>query len=369
LSEACDDVQRRLRRSERNLSLLVEVTRALGVIDDVDVLIKLILNAAIRVADAEKGSLMLVDDRSGELVLHTIQGLADPALEGRINTGQVACRRFRAGDGIAGQVLAKGQLLRRHDVLNDDLFEDPDASHVQSIVCVPLKVNNSVIGVINITNQRSSGGVGPEDEALLEALASQAAVAIARTRLYETTITDGLTNLYTRSFALHRLHDETQKARRYGTPVSIIMCDIDHFRRVNNSHGHPAGDKVLRAIATAIKSEVRQDVDIASRYGGEEFILILPQTDENGAALLAERLRASVAKTEVELPDGARPHVTMSCGVATFDPGQDPGIDTLIERADAALYRSKDAGRNRVTVTMKRVHPAQGGTRRVPADY
>ena len=345
-----------LNRSLHNLSMLFDVTRALGAVSDLTALLKLILNRAIGAVDAEKGSLMLLDESSDELVIRVVQGLPDKEVERKINEGEIQCRRFKRGEGIAGMVLETRATHRVGDVGSDEDFKDRESSHVQSILCVPLQVDDEVIGVINITNRREGGVFLAEDEAILEALANQAAVAIARTRLYEAAITDGLTGLYIRRFAMHRLQEEIRRSRRYGTPLSIIMCDIDHFKRVNDTYGHPAGDAVIIDVASAIRGALRQDVDVAGRYGGEEFLLILPQTDMVGAQRVAERVRAAIEEMQVDIGEGEQLQVTMSFGVSALT-ADDLSPDPVIKRADDALYVSKDTGRNRVSVS-----PAQPPT-------
>jgi len=180
-------------------------------------------------------------------------------------------------------------------------------------------------------------------------LADQAAVAIARARLYEAAITDGLTGLYVRRFALHRLREELRRARRYGNDLSVVMCDIDHFKTVNDTWGHPAGDAVLVKVAEIITAQLRIEVDVAGRYGGEEFLLVLPETRLNSAVVAAERLRAVIESTEIPVAEDRNIQVTMSFGLAQFDIESGESVESVIARADAALYESKGGGRNCVT--------------------
>ena len=339
----------KLDRSLHQLSLLFDVTRALGAVSDLTRLLRLILERAISAVDAEKGSLMLLDELGEDLVVRVVFGLPDKEVERKINDGELECRRFKRGEGVAGWVLQTGETLRVNNTENEGNFTDPESSHAQSILCVPLRVDDETIGVINITNRRGDDNFGVEDEEILGALADQAAVAIARARLYEAAITDGLTGLYVRRFAMHRLREELRRARRYGNELSVVMCDIDHFKAVNDTWGHPAGDAVLIKVAEIITAQLRVEVDVAGRYGGEEFLLVLPQTRLASGVIAAERLRAVIESTEVELNSGQKIQVTMSFGLAQFDIETGEDVETLIERADEALYESKDNGRNRVT--------------------
>jgi diguanylate cyclase (GGDEF)-like protein len=336
-----------LDRSLHNLSMLFDVTRALGAISDLTRLLKLILNRAIAAVHAEKGSLMLLDEASGELVVRVVFGLPDKEVERRINDGELECQRFKRGEGVAGKVLATGAAMRV-DQVGDGNFARAEGSHVRSILCVPLKVDDDVIGVINITNRQHERPFGPEDEHIMEALANQAAVAIARTRLYEAAITDGLTGLFVRRFVMHRFTEEHRRTRRYRSQLSVVMCDIDHFKRVNDTWGHQAGDAVIVAVAGALREGLRQDIDVIGRYGGEEFLLLLPQTGLRGAVRAAERMREAVARLRVEIGQPEPLQVTMSFGVTEVDPDLDEGEEPVLKRADDALYASKRRGRDRV---------------------
>jgi len=160
--------------------------------------------------------------------------------------------------------------------------------------------------------------------------------------------TDPVTGLRTRRYAAEVLNIEWIRARRYRTPLSVMMADLDHFKRVNDRYGHPAGDAVLRGVSEVLRQSLRAP-DVAGRYGGEEILVILPQTDAGGAAQMAERWRDSVEKAAFASPDGQSIGVTVSIGVAAFDTAHASPED-LVSDADAALYRAKADGRNRVEV-------------------
>ena len=349
LYQSIDVARRELDRSLHKLSMLFDVTRALGAVQDLTRLLRMILERAIAAVDAEKGSLMLLDEAAEELVVRVVFGLPDKRVEQQINDGEIQCTRFKRGEGIAGEVLETGEPILVDDVESSEAFTRREDSHnVYSILCVPLKVDDETIGVINITNRKSGGSFAKEDQEILGALANQAAVAIARTRLYEAAITDGLTGLFVRRFAMHRLSEEVRRARRYESELSVVMCDIDHFKSVNDTYGHQAGDEVIRQVATTIMGALRVDVDVAGRYGGEEFLLILPHTDSENAAICAERIRVALEKLSVTVCEGLSIIKTMSFGVAALAP--DDTLESLVKRADDALYAAKDAGRNRVCV-------------------
>jgi diguanylate cyclase (GGDEF)-like protein len=163
-------------------------------------------------------------------------------------------------------------------------------------------------------------------------------------------ITDPLTGIYNRGYINERLPQEIRRAFRYGRDLSVLMCDIDHFKKVNDTFGHLAGDEVLKVFATCLTGAVRQKIDWVGRYGGEEFIVVLPETNQAGAMILAERFRQAIEKCEIRFDDCTIP-ATTSIGVTGFSPQEGKNSvrpEMLLNQADMLLYRAKEAGRNRV---------------------
>lgn len=162
-------------------------------------------------------------------------------------------------------------------------------------------------------------------------------------------ITDPLTGTYNRGYMTERLPQEIKRARRYSRALSIILCDIDHFKKVNDTYGHLVGDRVLKDFAQCIRHSIRQDVDWTARYGGEEFLIVLPETDVNGASVMAERLKSELSQRVTET-QGKQISITASFGVTGFSPDTPDEMispEAMISKADKYLYQAKREGRNR----------------------
>ncbi len=218
----------------------------------------------------------------------------------------------------------------------------------------PLRAGETTVGTL-VCGSRKADALPETAQRELSMLALQAAEALVRTRLYEQmerlATTDGLTGLLNRRTFNAELDKRLREAQRYRRPLSLLLLDVDHFKRVNDTHGHPAGDSVLRGVARLAGKQARE-TDLVARYGGEEMALVLPETDAGGATVIAERIRAAVAAASHATEQGAI-KVTISIGVATW-PGAGEDPEALIASADKALYRAKQSGRNRVEVARGR---------------
>ncbi len=192
-------------------------------------------------------------------------------------------------------------------------------------------------------------GVSPKDIEKFMILANQFALTLRRSKLYKDVerlaITDGLTDVYTRRYFLERFEEEIKRAAAKKIKLSFIMLDVDHFKMVNDQFGHLTGDYVLKEISLIIKENIRE-IDFVGRYGGEEFCIVLPETDLEGAFLVAERIRKSAQDRLIKAYD-ASVRITLSLGISTF-PSHGKQTDELIDKADWALYRAKTQGRNRI---------------------
>ncbi len=265
---------------------------------------------------------------------------------------------FRGGEpddddkrtGLLGDIEALGVRLRgRIKTYVHDGSSGADETDTRPVAAVPVIYHDRTMGVLMVTSDDPQRLWQDNEVMLLRTVADQVAVAVNHARLFQQmqhqALTDGLTGCFNRRFFEIQLERDLHLATRMRQPVSLILLDIDHFKRVNDTHGHDAGDAALRILAGALREEVR-GVDTAARYGGEEFAIILPQAGPEGALVVAERLRSRIERTEVP----GVGCITASLGVATF-PLDASSRELLVTSADRALYQAKRSGRNKVCST------------------
>jgi len=234
----------------------------------------------------------------------------------------------------------------------------PSVAGLASVAMIPLTYRQKLIGSINLGSADATRFTREHATDFLAHLGVIASFCIEnvinRARLLRSGFTDVLTGWHNRRYLQVRLHEELARARRDNSHLVCLMLDVDHFKRVNDTWGHAAGDVVLRELASRIEGQVRAS-DIAARYGGEEFVVLLPATDNTSGELLAERIRQAIAASPFELPGGKDVSITVSIGIAGIRPDPETSDlktlgDALIARADVALYRAKSAGRDQVKV-------------------
>ncbi len=215
----------------------------------------------------------------------------------------------------------------------------------RSALIAPFLIEQRIAGAL-IIESRKPEHYDEHQLAVLTTVAQQAAAALESSQQQRRATIDSLTGFFLRDYFFRRLEEEQRRARRYGGNFALLMLDLDSFKSINDSHGHLAGDRYLRSAAAAIRAQLRS-ADMPCRYGGDEFSLLLPETDLEGARTIAERIREAVGRLEIEA-EGALLRSTVSIGLAAFpEHSIDEGKD-LLRRADEALYRAKRAGRDRV---------------------
>ena len=296
---------------------------------------------AAELMQAERGSLLVVDPVTGELEIKASIG-GSVALTSDENPGK----------RVARFVLERGEPTAVTDVKRSGLPPaDPGRGYkTSSFMSAPVTIGGRNIAVINFTDKATGEPFGREDLDLLHELSPQIAVAIDRAVLKERagefeqlSVTDQLTGLLNRRYIEERLMEEVKRSNRHGYPMSFIMLDVDHFKSYNDEFGHPAGDEALRIVASVVRDTLR-GADVAARFGGEEFAVLLPQTPRPEAAMIAERIRANIAAADFPCR-----RVTVSVGVATCT-DELCTTDGIVLAADKALYAAKHAGRNIVQI-------------------
>ena len=231
--------------------------------------------------------------------------------------------------------------------------EEPSRVTFNSEICVPLLVQTKVIGLLHVASTRSSA-FNDDTSQLLTIIADYVATLIDNASRHRHTqllaSTDGLTGLFNHRTLHERLKHELDRSRRYGSPLSLIILDIDLFKKVNDRYGHIQGDVVLREVADILRKSTRE-VDLLARYGGDEFVAILPETKPENGTLLAERIRIAVKDHIFNVSD-SKIQITISLGVATYPHADVTTKDDLIDRADKALYEAKHSGLDKVVASI-----------------
>ncbi|MBU0495586.1 MAG: diguanylate cyclase, partial [Chloroflexi bacterium] len=334
-----------LERRINELQALAQVAQAITSTLDPAQILDLIVQRVKEVIGGEAVSLLLVDPAQGDMVFHVVSGGQER---------DILPFRLKIGEGIAGWVAQHGQPVLVPDVRQDSRhYGQADESTgfvTRSILCAPMMVKGQVIGVIEVMN-KLDGDFTDGDLQLLTSVALLSAAAIENTRLFQRTqelaITDGLTGLYNYRHFHHLLQTAIDRAQRCHQSLSLIIIDPDHFQEINDTSGNPGGDRVLIALAQLLRQIVRRN-DYLARYSGKEFAIILPETSEQTAVRIAERIRHLVELHEFAVSSAYAIRLTVSVGLATGSLDQLETKDDLICRADRAVYRARLQGHNRV---------------------
>jgi diguanylate cyclase (GGDEF)-like protein len=329
--------------TRRELQFFDEISRILNSDRELDNMLVEIMKKTKDMIDASSWSIFLLDEETGEFVLEKKD-------ERKKKGSNLKKPRLKPGEGIAGWVVKEGIPLIVPDVSHDERFmSNKSTRKAQSLICVPVKSKERVIGVMEFA-KKAGNPFTKDDLDLLVKLMDYAALSIERVSLYhkmaELAITDDLTKLFNSRYLNRTIEVEIHRCERSRTSVSLIFMDIDYFKQVNDHHGHLVGSKLLVEVSQLLIRSLRS-IDIVARYGGDEFVVVLPQTPPDVAAKVAERIRKAIAQNTFLKKDGYIIKITASFGVSSY-PESAKTKEELLKLADEAMYRVKNYTRNGV---------------------
>jgi diguanylate cyclase (GGDEF)-like protein len=329
-------------RLARLPGVLFEIGKVIGSDQEPGVTLSRISELLCEVLDAEACSVMLLDSDRKRLLAKAAYGL---------RTERMSRLSFAVGEGVAGWVIANGEAALIPDVAVDPRFVVLEGARtpIVSMACVPIEARGEKVGVLTATAGRAEAFAAHHVE-LLRFVARTIALDVQNIRLHRVAVTDVLTGAFNREFLGQRLPLEIDRAATADQPLSIAMLDVDHFKAVNDRYGHDVGDEVLAEVAVRLRAAIRGD-DLLVRFGGEEFLVVLPRADAQRAWEVAERMRTRLAASRFEVGPTSL-DIAASVGIAQLrvEGGRAESAQELIRRADAALYSAKARGRNRVEV-------------------
>src|SRR6266481_130354 len=338
-------------RELQELTIFHDVAKALTSSLDLDSILQTIMEKIAEYFRPDTWSLLMVDESHDELYFAIAVGDKADVLKDV---------RLKVGEGIAGWVAKHGEARIVPDVRNDPFFasrvDDATKWETRSIICVPLRSKLRVLGVIQLVNVDMSR-FGEQEVFFLQSLCDYAAIAIENARwverIQELTITDDCTGLYNARHLYKTLETEVYRSSRFGYEFSVLFIDLDHFKSVNDTHGHLIGSKLLAEIGYLVKAQLRL-IDFAFRYGGDEFVVLLPQTGKDQALVVAKRLRDAMRASCFCRDEGLNLNVRASIGLATY-PHDARDAHDIIRQADEMMYLVKNTTRDNIGIAQRGV--------------
>jgi len=347
LEQEVQGLREEVDQKARELGFYKDVGKALTSSLDLRTILNIVMEKTRELIRAEAWSILLVDEETQELVFQVAKGR-----KGK----QVEKLRLKMGQGIAGWVAQHGKPAIVPDTSKDERFyrgvDQMTRFHTRSILAVPMVSKDRVIGVLEVINKQGGAPFTQQDLELLLKLVDQAAIAVEHAALYqrvaEQAVTDDLTQLFNLRYLNRTIDMEIERCQRYGSSVSLIFMDLDFFKDINDQYGHLMGSKVLVEVAQLLLKNLRS-IDVVARYGGDEFVVVLPQTGVQAARTIAERLRRVLATSTFLRSEGLAVKLTASFGIAAY-PDHARNREELLRLADEAMYRVKHETRNRVYI-------------------
>src|SRR5450755_351319 len=340
-----------LSRQSQELTIFHDVAKALTSSLELDSILQTIMDKMAEYFRPETWSLLMLDHEKNELYFAIAVGTASESLSNV---------RLKVGEGIAGYVAKHGEKLIVPDVAADPRFakriDEMTKLETHSVICVPVRSKLRVLGVIQLVNV-DMAHFGADETFFLQALCDYAAIAIENARsvekIQELTITDDCTGLYNARHLYKTLETEVYRSSRFSYEFSVLFIDLDHFKQVNDTHGHLIGSKLLAEIGYLVKAQLRL-IDYALSYGGDEFVILLPQTGKDQALVVARRLRDSLRTSMFCKEEGLNLNVRASIGVATY-PHDAKSPHDIIRQAGEMMYLVKNTTRDNIGIAQRGV--------------
>lgn len=326
------------------LDRIFMISERMIVFDGLDDVFEHIVKTAVALTQAEAATIRVFDIETGTLDI--IKGYG-------VTEGFLSQPPIRVGEGITGTVVQTRQSFSTTDVTEDPLCKNNELAHLEGIrsaICVPMNTKDSCIGCITVY-RKTKDPFSDHELMLLSIFSTEAVQAVEKSQLLDElkaqATQDPLTGLWNKKALMNELRVEMDRSQRHQQPLAVMFIDLDGFKTFNDQHGHLMGDKLLHDFTKILREHCRK-IDILGRFGGDEFIVIAPQTDLEGARKLAEKLRSTTCEHEfLSSQIDVYTHISCSIGIAIQEEGS--SIDDLLVQADQALYTSKNNGRNQIT--------------------